>query len=117
MISRTALRVAACAGLAAILNWPGLPTALAADAAESLAASVDRPPATAPSPRPGKRGATGRVTEAPATSVEPSAAEEQTDSDRPRLRGLGKQRYPREEPDVGFGGPSRTRNAGGEAAR
>lgn len=111
---RTALRVTAFAALAAITNWPGPPMTHAADAAEPPAAAADQPPAADPSPRLHKRDAAGEAIEGTA-GAEPPTADEQAETDHPRLRGIGKQRYPREEPDVGFGGPSRTRDTGKEA--
>jgi hypothetical protein len=90
--------------------------AQAADAAEPSTSTANEPPVTAPPQVQDEHNPAGRESENAAAGIRPPA-ERQTESERPRLRGLGKQRYPREEPDVGFGGPSHTRDAGGGAAR
>ena len=116
MYKRTALHVALCAWLFAMTHWPDRAMAQVADAAESPTSTANEPPVTTPPQEQDEHNPAGRESENAAAGIRPPA-ERQTESERPRLRGLGKQHYPREEPDVGFGGPSRTHDADGDAAR
>lgn len=113
---RTALHVALCASLVAMTYWPGWSMAQMAVSAESPTSMANEPPGTTAPRVQDEPAPAGREGENAAAGIRPPA-EQQTESERPRLRGLGKQRFPREEPDVGFGGPSRTQGAEGETAR